>query len=575
MSFLSRRNSRPDRRGGRADAGRRAETDYDDYGYDYAPDDYQNDDNWSPDEYFSPEGIKGRWAAGAPPADRPGDRGRHADGRGYAEPGAGYDDYGSQRTPGPGGGYGPDSYHDAYGQDSGTGDDAYGTGGYDVPEGAEDDQSERSGGRRRRDRGERGDRRRRLGRRDKGDDIWPDDGVSDEDYWASVTAERPLASASGALDADPLQAADNRPLARPAGPAGAAGPVSAAGSVSAARPASASRPAAESRTGSGRLGPPPGLNGYPSRRNSGPMPRPVTGPNAARPAAGLAQPAFPQQAPIQPGAGPAGPPQPSFHPTGSRGASRQPERPHRPDRPERPERPDWTERTERMDPVSSTGYPDPRTSGRGQPAPPAPASPAPPRGRGDSADRRLPDRRDLSREPGRTSGGWPSADDDPLTSKAFSRSALVDTDGRSYRAAHRSQVPADRRAAALTEQTQTFGMNGQFQADPQAPTASYPAYNGQQPGQQSGQRQPGRPTGQNPVQQPRQPVQSPPYDRGATSSYPYPSQPYPSRPVLDSDEERYGRPPRAGGGNGHGGYPSGNGARAGYGRGNGDNRGGR
>src|SRR5262244_2229064 len=61
MSFLSRRNSRPDRRGGRADAGRRAETDYDDYGYDYAPDDYRNDDNWSPDEYFSPEGIKGRW----------------------------------------------------------------------------------------------------------------------------------------------------------------------------------------------------------------------------------------------------------------------------------------------------------------------------------------------------------------------------------------------------------------------------------------------------------------------------------------------------------------------------------
>ena len=80
------------------------------------------------------------------------------------------------------------------------------------------------------------------------------------------------------------------------------------------------------------------------------------------------------------------------------------------------------------------------------------------------------------------------------------------------------------------------------------------------------------------MQQPRQPVQSHPYDQGATSSYPYPSQPYPSRPVLDADEERYGRPPRAGGGNGHGGYPNGtngNGARAGYGRGYGDNRGGR
>jgi hypothetical protein len=566
MSFLSRRNSRPDKRGGRADAGRRAETDYD--GYDYAPDDYRNDDNWSPDEYFSPEGIKGRWAAGARPGDRPGGRGRHADGRGYAEPDVGYDDYGSQQTWGPGGGYGRDSYRDAYGQDGGNGDDAYGTGGYDVPEGAEDDQSERSGGRRRRDRGERGDRRRRRGRRDKGDDIWPDDGVSDEDYWASVTAERPLASASGALDADPLQAVDNRPPARPAGPAGATGPVSAA------RPASESRLAAESRTGSGRLGPPPGVNGYPPRSNSGPMPRPTTGPIAARPAAGLAQPpftqpAFTQPAPIQPGAGPAGPPQPSFQPTGSRGASRQPER---------PAHPDWTERTERMDRVSSTGYPDPRTSGRAQPASPAPASPAstaPARGRGDSADRRLPDRRDLSREPGRTSGGWPSADDDPLTSKAYSRSALIDTDGRSYHAAHRSQVPADRLAAAPTEQTQTFGMNGQFQADPQAPTASYPAYNGQQPNQQPGQRQPGRHSGQHPVQQPRQPVQSHPYDQGATSSYPYPSQPYPSRPVLDTDEERYGRPPRAGGGNSHGGYPSGNGARAGYGRGYGDNRGGR
>ena len=57
MSFLSRKNSRSDGRGDRANAGPRAETGYDDYGYDYAPDDYRNDDNWSPDEYFSPEGI--------------------------------------------------------------------------------------------------------------------------------------------------------------------------------------------------------------------------------------------------------------------------------------------------------------------------------------------------------------------------------------------------------------------------------------------------------------------------------------------------------------------------------------
>src|SRR5262249_44409314 len=156
----------------------------------------------------------------------------------------------------------------------------------------------------------------------------------------------------------------------------------------------------------------------------------------------------------------------------------------------------WTERTERMDRVSSTGYPDPRMSGRGQPSSrmpaPAPAPSAPARARVDSADWRMPDRHDPGREPsrdpgpepsrrlshepgrhpGRTSGGWPRADDDPLTSNAFSRSALVDTDGRSYRAAHRSQVPADRRAAALTEQTQTFSMNAQFQGDPQASTGS-------------------------------------------------------------------------------------------------------
>ena len=57
MSFLSRKPARPEGRG-RADQ-------YDDYD-DYAHDGYQSeDDGWSPNEYFSPEGIKGRWA-GAP-----------------------------------------------------------------------------------------------------------------------------------------------------------------------------------------------------------------------------------------------------------------------------------------------------------------------------------------------------------------------------------------------------------------------------------------------------------------------------------------------------------------------------
>jgi hypothetical protein len=217
--------------------------------------------------------------------------------------------------------------------------------------------------------------------------------------------------------------------------------------------------------------------------------------------------------------------------------------------------------------------------GRVQP-PTSPTASGSPRGRADSPDRRAPHLRapDL-REPSRNSGGWASADDDPLTSKAFSRSALTDTDGRSYSAAHRSQVPGDRRDAALTEQTQTFSMTSQYQADTQAPTARYPAYGGQQPGQQPGQPS-GQYPGYQPSQQPRQPSQSQrpqlppsdgsggevgampgggarnPYDRG-TTSHPYPSQPYPSRPAADKDEERYGRPPRPGrhgnGGNGAGG----------------------
>src|ERR1700761_1364553 len=74
MSFLSRKNSQPDtRRGGRAADRRRTDSEYDDYGY--APDAYAGDDDaWSPDEYFSPEGIKGRWAAGARPGERSGVR---------------------------------------------------------------------------------------------------------------------------------------------------------------------------------------------------------------------------------------------------------------------------------------------------------------------------------------------------------------------------------------------------------------------------------------------------------------------------------------------------------------------
>src|SRR5208282_3685095 len=132
------------------------------------------DENWSPGEYFSPEGIKGRWADGQRPGERAAARGRRGDpgrgdpgrsdsgrgdsGQGYEDrAGAGYDDDGYN-------GYGPG------GSPGGYGTDEYATGAYDLPEGADEERGER-GGRRRKERGERG-ARLRLGRRDRGEDIW-------------------------------------------------------------------------------------------------------------------------------------------------------------------------------------------------------------------------------------------------------------------------------------------------------------------------------------------------------------------------------------------------------------------
>lgn len=292
-----------------------------------------------------------------------------------------------------------------------------------------------------------------------------------------------------------------------------------------------------------------------ARPGSGPSPAwPGTGPSAVRPGAA----------------------QPGFQPNGARGADRH------------AERPDWTERTERIDRVTASGYPDPRASGRGNPpgasggfgAPGTPVAsglsgaPGAARGRGDPADRYLTDPRGSTR----TSGGWASPDDDPLTSKAYSRAALVDTDGRSYRVARRSQASARRREAALTEETQTFNVAGQYQADAQPAAGRYPAYGAPQPGQPPG------PLSAQQSRQPAQPQRTPlppggvpgsggrnPYDRGAASSYPYSSQPYPSRPALEQDEERYGRPPRPSGygGNSNGDYDGGygNGGSGGYGNG--------
>jgi hypothetical protein len=599
MSFLSRKNSQPDKRGGRAADRRRADSEYDDYGY--APDAYQDDDAWSPDEYFSPEGIKGRWAAGARPGERSGVPAHRDDGYGYDDQGAGPQRARGAVAGGNRGGYQPGGYPrdgygpDGYGQDGSYGNDDfeagpdYGTGGYDPTEDDGGDRAGRGGGRRRRERGgDRGERRLRLGRRDRSPDIWPDDEVSDEDYWASVSADRPFHSANDALDADPSQAPPGRPMGRPAGAArpGGAGesrltadrPLGADRGPGGERPlagdprvAGEPRVASEQRTGSGRLGPPPGLspaasaalsgqNGYlpggtaPGRpapagtsgANSGPMARSSSGPMARSSSGPMARsssgpmarsssgpmprsaggpalaPAAPQMysappahaaPPTRPAAGLA---QPTFQPNGARGASRP------------PERPDWGERTERIDRVTATGYPGPRHGAR----------PQDPRGQDSrgalegqgvwSQDATNHD----ARNQGRRRRG---ADDDPLTSKAWSGSALTDTDGRSYRvAARRAQAPDDRREAALNEQTQTFSMP-QYPADPHAGTARNPGHGAEHSGQY-------------------------PYDRGNGASHPYPSQPYPSRPASDQDDDRYRTPRPAGQGNngyGTGGYGTG------------------
>jgi hypothetical protein len=215
MSFLSRRPSRSANRS--SDAGPDAE--YDDY--DYAPDGYargDEDDSWSANEYFSPEGIKGRWAGGRQPGDHPaghGDSGQrepgYGAGRDRQDRARGAADDGDSFPGGGGaGGYETDDYA--------TG--AYATGAYDLADGTGDERGDRSG-RKRKDRGERGGLLRL--RRDKGEDIWPDDGVSDEDYWASVAADRPLPPTNSSLNAGPGPApkADDPRLADEARPAAA------------------------------------------------------------------------------------------------------------------------------------------------------------------------------------------------------------------------------------------------------------------------------------------------------------------------------------------------------------------
>lgn len=537
MSFLSRKPARP--------GGRGRDDEYDDYD-DYAPDGYQSeDDGWSPGEYFSPEGIKGRWA-GEQPDSRAGGRGRRDNGRAEAE--AGYDSYGDDFN---GAEYGGPGYPDEFAN-----------GAYDLPEGADEDRQDRSR-RRRRDREDRGERTGILRlRRDRGEDIWPDDGISDEDYWASVAADRPLTGT------------DTPPEDVP----GAGGAQSRSG-VDASRPGvGTSRPGpggadprfgGEQRAGergvTGRLGPPPGLAGDykpgapgsagamgspgqpggSGRTSSGPMPaRPGTGPTptvgvtSSRPPAGRGG---MRPGPAQPGPGPSRFPQPaarpSFQPNGYQSGGG-------PAGGRQQDRNDWGDRTERIERIDASGYPDARPSSRSQgtgssvgPRASGPlglgpsGAPGPTtgagRGRGDSGawraadrqgpDRREPDRRDNGREaadawPAPARGGAParaSTDDDPLTSKAYSRSALSETDGRSYRAAARRSEAQ----ARLTDQAETFitghqqpsqyqaGRTGEYRqygddtqaTAAQAPSGRYPAPGSQAPGgQREHSAQPGR-----------------------------------------------------------------------------------
>ncbi|MGH3278912.1 MAG: hypothetical protein ACRDNW_07225, partial [Trebonia sp.] len=226
---MSRKPARPDGRG-RGDG-------YDDYADDgYA----QSEDGWSPNEYFSPEGIKGKWA-GEIPVGRSGGRGqrevggdprrssytRDVDGPGYGGAGYGADDFGS--------------------------------GMYDLPDGADEQRGDRHRGRRSKDREDRGERTGILRlRRDRGEDIWPDDGISDEDYWASVAADRPLNATHRGDDTPYPPVSDSSLGDGPATGRARSGADLRPGAGPAA--GADSRFGGDQRGGTGRLGPPPGLS---------------------------------------------------------------------------------------------------------------------------------------------------------------------------------------------------------------------------------------------------------------------------------------------------------------------------
>jgi DNA polymerase-3 subunit gamma/tau len=279
------------------------------------PDD---EEDWSIDDYRSAHPIRGKYAApsgagrgghraGGPgpagPASArraPAGRGEH-DGRGErGEPAA----RGYQPAGYPGGGPGPgaDQYDRATAghQQGGYGatPNGYGSGagGYPAPRAARDDWQQPGPGYapeapedppsypdaepapaegKKKGRG----KRFRLGRRDDEADIWPDDEVSDEDYWASVATEKSLPSTDQPRSGGPhFSPAGPRPTTADARPSGL--------SRHAARPQATPRPAAglamPSTTASSPLGATsgPGMNS--PGVNSGPgaygAPGPSSGP---------------------------------------------------------------------------------------------------------------------------------------------------------------------------------------------------------------------------------------------------------------------------------------------------------
>jgi len=302
---------------------------------------------------------------------------------------------------------------------------------------------------------------------------------------------------------------------------------------------------------------------------------------------------------------PQSPPRPSFQPNGFQPGSG-------PAGGRQQDRGDWGDRTERIERVNASGYPDPRPGNRSQPAStptfsasgsfsasggfdgPGGSSGAPATagrsradsagrtdsspadaGRGDSGAWRTADRRDSreldwrdSRDNGRDAGGsWPppgrngaparpAPDDDPLTSQAYSRAALTETDGRSYRvAARRSQSQAK-----LTEQAENL-INGHYQRGAQhraGSTDDYPTASFQPVDQRSGEYRQHRPDGPSTPSRAFPAAQPPggrypagyggnPGQQPARGQAPNPGQGYPGQPGRNGD-----RPGQAGSLPGHG-----------------------